>query len=63
MGIEVAMQNTGLATVIAIKHFALLSALPASLVSVAQNILGVILVLMPTVIHNIKNKTKQNKIK
>jgi BASS family bile acid:Na+ symporter len=43
LSIEVGMQNSGLSTVLALKFFSGLSALPSALFSLSQNILGVFL--------------------
>ena len=43
LSIEVGMQNSGLSTVLALKFFSQLSALPSAIFSLSQNILGVLL--------------------
>ncbi|RLJ71417.1 BASS family bile acid:Na+ symporter [Hydrogenivirga caldilitoris] len=43
LSIEVGMQNSGLSTVLALKFFSQLSALPSAVFSLSQNILGVLL--------------------
>lgn len=43
LSIEVGMQNSGLSTVLALKYFSELSALPSAVFSLSQNILGVLL--------------------
>jgi BASS family bile acid:Na+ symporter len=43
LSIEVGMQNSGLSTVLALKYFSPLSALPSAVFSLSQNILGVVL--------------------
>ncbi|WP_457599909.1 bile acid:sodium symporter [Hydrogenivirga sp.] len=46
LSIEVGMQNSGLSTVLALKFFSHLSALPSAVFSLSQNILGVLLSLV-----------------
>ncbi len=43
LSIEVGMQNSGLSTVLALKFFSYISALPSAVFSLSQNILGVLL--------------------
>ena len=43
LSIEVGMQNSGLSTVLALKYFSELSALPSAIFSLSQNILGILL--------------------
>jgi len=43
LSIEVGMQNSGLAVVLAIKHFSSIASIPPALFSLAQNILGLFL--------------------
>lgn len=43
LSIEVGMQNSGLSTVLAIKYFSTLSALPSAVFSLSQNIIGVLI--------------------
>ena len=43
LSIEVGMQNSGLSTVLALKFFSQLSALPSAVFSLSQNILGVLI--------------------
>ncbi len=43
LAIEVGMQNSGLAVVLAIKHFSLASSIPPALFSIFQNIAGILL--------------------
>ncbi len=43
LSIEVGMQNSGLSTVLALKYFSPLTALPSAVFSLSQNVLGVLL--------------------
>jgi len=43
LSIEVGMQNSGLSTVLALKYFSKVSALPSAVFSLSQNLLGVLL--------------------
>lgn len=46
LSIEVGMQNSGLSTVLALKFFSSLSALPSALFSLSQNLLGVLIAIV-----------------
>jgi len=46
LSIEVGMQNSGLSTVLAVKYFSKLSALPSAVFSLSQNLLGLFLALL-----------------
>ncbi|AAC07854.1 bile acid:sodium symporter family transporter [Aquifex aeolicus] len=43
LSIEVGMQNSGLSTVLALKYFSKVSALPSAIFSLSQNLIGVVL--------------------
>ncbi len=43
LSVEVGMQNSGLATVLALKFFSPLAALPPAIFSLSQNLMGVVL--------------------